>query len=147
MKYMLDTNICIYLINHRPPQVRRRFEAHLVGDIGISVITACELAYGVTKTGSARNRAALETFLLPLEVAAFDDTAVWRYAALRAELERSGLPIGALDTQIAAHALALGCTLVTSNTREFERVGGLRLENWIEPMLSEPTVPYLAQPE
>ncbi|MBS0510649.1 MAG: type II toxin-antitoxin system VapC family toxin [Proteobacteria bacterium] len=144
MKYMLDTNICIYLINHRPAHVRRRFEAHPIGDIGISVITACELAYGVTKTGSARNRAALETFLLPLEVAAFDDTAVWLYAALRAELERSGLPIGALDTQIAAHALALGCTLVTNNTREFARIGGLALENWAEPLLHEPLAPYLS---
>ncbi|KAI5916142.1 type II toxin-antitoxin system VapC family toxin [Thauera sp. 2A1] len=144
MKYMLDTNICIYLINHRPAHVRRRFEAHPIGDIGISVITACELAYGVSKSNSARNRAALETFLLPLDVAAFDDTVVWRYATLRAELERSGLPIGALDTQIAAHALALGCTLVTNNTREFARIGGLALENWVEPLLHEPLAPYLS---
>lgn len=144
MRYMLDTNICIYLINHRPAHVRHRFEAHPIGDIGISVITACELAYGVSKSNSPRNRAALETFLLPLEVAAFDDTAVWRYAALRAELERSGLPIGALDTQIAAHALALGCTLVTNNTREFARIGGLALENWAEPLLHEPLAPYLS---
>lgn len=144
MRYMLDTNICIYLINHRPAHVRHRFEAHPIGDIGISVITACELGYGVSKSNSPRNRAALETFLLPLEVAAFDDTAVWRYAALRAELERSGLPIGALDTQIAAHALALGCTLVTNNTREFARIGGLALENWAEPLLHEPLAPYLS---
>ena len=144
MKYMLDTNICIYLINHRPAHVRQHFEAHPIGDIGISVITACELAYGVSKSRSARNRAALETFLLPLDIAAFDDTAVWRYAALRAELERSGQPIGALDTQIAAHALALGCTLVTNNTREFARIGGLALENWVEPLLHEPLTPYLS---
>ncbi|GAB1459634.1 MAG: type II toxin-antitoxin system VapC family toxin [Thauera sp.] len=144
MKYMLDTNICIYLINHRPAHVRQHFEAHPIGDIGISVITACELAYGVSKSRSARNRAALETFLLPLDIAAFDDTAVWRYAALRAELERSGQPIGALDTQIAAHALTLGCTLVTNNTREFARIGGLALENWAEPLLHEPLAPYLS---
>ena len=68
----------------------------------------------------------------------------WRYATLRAELERSGLPIGALDTQIAAHALALGCTLVTNNTREFARIGGLALENWAEPLLHEPLAPYLS---
>lgn len=144
MKYMLDTNICIYLINHRPAHVRQHFEAHPISDIGISVITACELAYGVSKSRSARNRAALETFLLPLDIAAFDDTAVWRYAALRAELERSGQPIGALDTQIAAHALTLGCTLVTNNTREFARIGGLALENWAEPLLHEPLAPYLS---
>lgn len=144
MKYMLDTNICIYLINHRPAHVRHRFEAHPIGDIGISVITACELAYGVSKGGSARNRAALETFLLPLEIAAFDDAAIWRYAGLRAELERGGQPIGALDTQIAAHAITLGCTLVTNNTREFARIGGLVLENWTEPLLHEPSVPYLS---
>lgn len=144
MKYMLDTNICIYLINHRPAHVRRCFELHPVGDIGMSVITACELAYGVAKSGSARNRAALETFLLPLEIAPFDDAAIWHYGLLRAELERSGAPIGALDTQIAAHALALGCTLVTNNTREFARIGGLALDNWAEPLLNEPPAPYLS---
>lgn len=138
MRYMLDTNICIYLINHRPPQVRQRFEACVVGDIGISVVTASELAYGVAKNGSARNRAALETFLLPLEIAPLDERTIWRYAELHADLERRGQPIGALDTQIAAHALTLGATLVTNNTREFQRVEGLMLENWVEPLLSEP---------
>jgi tRNA(fMet)-specific endonuclease VapC len=144
MKYMLDTNICIYLINHRPPQVRRRFEACCVGEVGISIVTATELAYGVSKSGSARNRAALETFLLPLEVAPLDEQVLWRYADLRADLERRGQPIGAFDTQIAAHALTLGATLVTNNTREFERVAGLKLENWIEPLLSEPIAAYQA---
>jgi tRNA(fMet)-specific endonuclease VapC len=141
---MLDTNICIYLINHRPAHVRHRFEAHPIGDIGISVITACELAYGVAKSDSARNRAALEAFLLPLDIAPFDEAAVWKYAILRAELERSGAPIGSLDTQIAAHALALDCTLVTNNTREFARIGGLRAENWAEPLLHEPAAPWPA---
>lgn len=141
---MLDTNICIYLINQRPPFVRARFEQHPLGDIGISAITACELAYGVAKSGSAKNRAALETFLLPLEVAAFDDSAIWHYAQLRTLLERAGTPIGALDTQIAAHALQLGCTLVTNNTREFERVPGLAIQNWAEPQLNEPLASYLS---
>ena len=144
MKYMLDTNICIYLINHRPPQVRQRFEACCVGEIGMSIVTATELAYGVSKSGSARNRAALETFLLPLEVAPLDEQVLWRYADLRADLERRGQPIGGFDTQIAAHALTLGATLVTNNTREFERVAGLKLENWIEPLLSEPIAAYQA---
>ena len=144
MKYMLDTNICIYLINHRPPQMRRRFEACSLGEVGISIVTATELAYGVAKSGSARNRTALETFLLPLEIAPLDEQVLWRYADLRTDLERRGQPIGAHDTQIAAHALALGTTLVTNNMREFERVAGLKLENWIEPSLSEPTAAYRA---
>lgn len=142
MKYLLDTNICIYLINQRPAHVRPRFEAQAIGDIGVSVITACELAYGVEKSASARNRNALEAFLLPLEIAAFDDSAMWQYAALRAGLERRGTPIGALDTQIAAHALALGCTLVTNNIREFSRIPGLRIENWAEPLLNEETAQW-----
>jgi len=146
VRYMLDTNICIYLINHRPAHVRARFDAHPVGDIGISVITAAELAYGVTKSASPRNRAALETFLLPLEVAPFDDRAIWRYAELRTQLMRRGTPIGALDTQIAAHALALDCTLVTNNTREFERVDGLRLENWVDQRLMESPASYFTAP-
>lgn len=146
MRYMLDTNICIYLINHRPQHVRARFDAHSIGDIGISAITAAELAYGVAKSGSARNRSALETFLLPLEIAPFDDRAIWHYAELRAELERRGTPIGALDTQIAAHALTLGCILVTNNTREFARADGLHLENWVEPNLMEPAATNLTAP-
>lgn len=141
---MLDTNICIYLIKGRPSSVRARFEQYPLGDIGVSVITACELAYGVAKSGSARNRAALETFLLPLEIASFEDALMWRYAELRSHLQRAGTPVGALDTQIAAHALHLGCTLVTNNIREFERVPGLMLENWAEPLLNEPPAPYLS---
>lgn len=142
MRYMLDTTICIYLINHRPAHVRARFEAHDVGDVGISVITAFELAYGVAKSGSNRNRSALETFLLPLEIAPLDDKVVWQYATLRSDLERRGKPIGSLDTQIAAHALTIGCTLVTNNTAEFSRIDALSLENWIEPGTHEPLTRY-----
>lgn len=143
---MLDTNICIYLINDRPPHVRSRFDQYQLGEVGISVVTACELAYGIAKSGSARNRAALETFLLPLEIAPFEDGVIWRYAELRADLARCGVPIGALDMQIAAHALQLGSTLVTNNTREFSRVSGLSLENWAQPTLQEPLTPYLCAP-
>ncbi len=131
MKYLLDTNICIYLINVRPPQVLDRFRREAIGDIGVSAITAAELAYGVAKSGSARNRAALEKFLAPLEIAQFDAPAFWHYGEIRARLERRGKPIGALDTLIAAHALALGTTLVTNNEAEFSRVDGLRIENWV----------------
>lgn len=138
MRYMLDTNICIYLINHRPAHVRARFEEHEIGDVGVSIVTALELAYGVAKSRSNRNRMALEAFLLPLEIAALDDSVMWHYARLRATLEQRGEPIGSLDTQIGAHALAIGCILVTNNTAEFSRIEGLRLENWVEPGTHEP---------
>jgi tRNA(fMet)-specific endonuclease VapC len=128
--WMLDTNICIYVINARPPRVLARFRQQRLGDIGISSITAAELAFGVVKSGSARNREALEMFLAPLEVLAFDADGIWHYAKVRADLERRGEPIGALDTMIAAHALASNAILVTNNTREFARVPELRLENW-----------------
>jgi tRNA(fMet)-specific endonuclease VapC len=130
MRYMLDTNICIYVINARPPGVLERFRREQLGSIGVSSVTAAELAFGVAKSGSSRNREALEMFLAPLEVLPFDDSVIWHYADLRAALERRGEPIGALDTMIAAHALASNTTLVTNNTREFSRVSGLSLENW-----------------
>ena len=127
---MLDTHICIYIINARPPAVLERFRRERLGSISISSVTAAELAFGVAKSGSARNREALEMFLAPLEVLPFDASATWHYGDLRAALERRGEPIGALDTMIAAHAMASNTILVTNNTREFARVAGLRLENW-----------------
>lgn len=131
MKYLLDTDICIYIINSRPPHVLARFRQERIGEIGVSSITAAELAYGVEKSGSEKNRLALEKFLAPLEILAFDEDAFRHYGRLRADLERRGQPIGAMDMLIAAHALALGCTLVSNNTREYERVQGLHLENWV----------------
>jgi len=129
---LLDTNICIYIINAKPPQVLARFHRFRLGEIGLSSVVAAELAYGVAKSGSERNRGALEMFLAPLEVMPFDESAVWKYGELRADLERRGESIGSLDTMIAAHALGLNAVLVTNNTREFSRVPGLRLENWVE---------------
>lgn len=131
MKYLLDTNICIYLINDRPASVRKRLQALQPGDVGVSSIAVAELAYGVAKTGSARNRAALEGFLLPLEIAQFGLDAAMVYGEVRAGVERKGMPIGPLDLQIAAHAITLSTILVTNNQREFDRVAGLQLENWI----------------
>ena len=128
---LLDTNICIYIINHRPPNVVERFRRYRAGEIGLSSVVAAELAYGVAKSGSARNRAALEMFLAPLEILPFDQDAVWVYGELRSELERLGKPIGALDTMIAAHALALNAMLVTNNVREFAQVPRLQLDNWV----------------
>ena len=130
MKYLLDTDTCIYLINERPRSVIARFRRHAVGDIGVSTVTVSELAWGVAKTGSARNRAALEAFLLPLEIAPYDLPSALRYGEVRADLARRGRPIGPLDTMIASHALSLGAALVTNNEREFGRVPGLRVENW-----------------
>jgi tRNA(fMet)-specific endonuclease VapC len=127
---MLDTNICIYVINSRPAIVLERFRLERLGDIVISSVTAAELAFGVVKSGSARNRLALEMFLSTLEILPFDESAIWHYGDLRTDLERRGQPIGTLDTMIAAHALTTNTILVTNNTREFERVPELRLENW-----------------
>ncbi len=133
MTHLLDTNICIYIINQRPPGVLERFNEHPLGALGVSSITASELAYGVAKSGSERNRHSLEKFLAPLEVMAFDREAMWTYGTLRAALERKGRPIGTMDTLIAAHALALGVTLVTNDVGEFGRVPGLKVENWAKP--------------
>lgn len=129
---LLDTNICIYVVNRKPPDVVARFRRYRAGEIGVCSVVAAELAYGVAKSGSRRNREALELFLSPLEILPFDDRAVWAYGDLRADFERRGLTIGPMDTMIAAHALSLGATLVTNNLREFSRVEGLALENWAQ---------------
>jgi tRNA(fMet)-specific endonuclease VapC len=129
---LLDTNICIHVINARPPAVLERFRQHRMGEIGVCSVVAAELAYGVAKSGSTRNRQALEMFLAPLVILPFDEAAVWVYGDLRADLERKGTPIGSLDTMIAAHALSQQSMLVTNNTREFARVPGLALENWVQ---------------
>ena len=129
---LLDSNICIYIINTRPPEVLARFHRYRLGEIGLSSVVAAELAYGVAKSRSERNRKALEMFLAPLEILTFDEQAVWAYGELRAALEARGQPIGSLDTMIAAHALSIDAVLATNNTREFSRVEGLRLENWVD---------------
>lgn len=128
---LLDTNICIDVIDAKPPAVLQRFREYRIGEIGICSVVAAELAYGVAKSGSTRNRQALEMFLAPLMILPFDEDAIWSYGDLRAELMRKGTPIDSLDTMIAAHALSLRCTLVTNNTREFAKVPGLALENWV----------------
>ena len=130
---LLDTNICIHVINAKPPEVLERFRKYRMGEIGLCSVVAAELAYGVAKSGSTRNREALEMFLAPLIILPFDVAALWAYGDLRAELERKGTPIGALDTMIAAHALSNKSILVTNNSREFARVPGLALENWVQP--------------
>ena len=127
---LLDTNTCIYIINKRPPEVLERFRSYKAGEVGISSIAASELAYGVSKSGSIKNRKALDMLLAPLQVLPFDVQCLWIYADLRASLEKKGLTIGPMDTLIAAQALSIDGTLVTNNLKEFSRVPKLKLENW-----------------
>ena len=132
MKVMLDTNICIYIIKQKPESVLARLRAFQVGDIGISSITLAELQYGAMKSARPRqNRESLKEFIVPLDVASFDIAASEAYVEIRASLEISGRPIGAMDLLIAAHALSLDARLATNNEREFRRVRGLHVENWI----------------
>ncbi len=131
MTYMLDTNICIYLINHRSHILINRLRTFHTAEIGVSVVTVAELQYGVSKSQQKeRNQVALQEFLLPLDIASLSVEATLAYGEIRAYLERQGLPIGPLDTLIAAHALSLDVCLVTNNTGEFARVPGLRVEDW-----------------
>jgi tRNA(fMet)-specific endonuclease VapC len=133
MRYLLDTNICIYVIRRRPPQVLARFQHCAVGDIGLSTVTLAELQYGVAKSAfPERNQEALAAFTLPLEILPFDAPAAAAYGPIRATLERQGTPIGAMDLLIAAHAVSLGVILVTNNPREFRRVSDLQVENWVD---------------
>lgn len=133
MKYMLDTNICIYLIRQKPERVVRELASQTVGQVGVSTITVAELVHGVYRSQNPeRSAAALERFLLPLVIADFDSTAATMYGTIRAALERQGTPIGPFDTLIAAHALSLEVVLVTNNEREFRRVPGLEIANWAD---------------
>ncbi|MBJ9904869.1 type II toxin-antitoxin system VapC family toxin [Acinetobacter bereziniae] len=131
MIYLLDTNICIYVINNKPAHVFEKFKQYQLGQLVISSISASELAFGVEKSGSLRNKNALDKFLAPLDILPYDENAIWHYAKLRQTLHAKGQPIGSLDMLIAAHALALDTVLVTNNMKEFERIEGLKLENWI----------------
>jgi len=130
MKRLLDTNTCIYLINRKPPQVLARLQTLPSRDIVLSSLTIAELAWGVAKSQSKRNRDALAAFIASFQVSPFDLEAAFVYGDVRADLYRRGIPIGPIDTLIAAHALALDVILVTNNEREFKRVPGLRVENW-----------------
>ena len=133
MNYLLDTNICIYLIKNRPIEVRKKFDRLTVGAIGISSVTTSELYYGVFKSSKVtENQQALLEFLLPLIIVSYDDKVAPFYGDIRSNLEKSGRTIGPLDMMIAAHALSLGVTLVTNNMKEFQQVPGLMVENWVK---------------
>ena len=131
LRYLLDTNICIYIAKERPPEVARHFARLAAGSVGMSLITYGELRYGAEK--SQRQAEAMATIERLVELIPVLEPGVEvgvTYGRLRAQLERAGLPIGNNDLWIAAHALVLGITLVTNNTREFERVPRLKLKNW-----------------
>jgi tRNA(fMet)-specific endonuclease VapC len=132
MRYLLDTNICIYLIKEKPAQVLDKFRSHSVGQIGVSSITVSELWYGVANSERRKvNERALKQFMLPLTISEYDDRAAEAYGKIRTALEKEGQPIGAMDLLIAAHAVSMGVTLVTNNEREFSRVPDLIVENWV----------------
>jgi len=131
--WLLDTNICIYLIKKKPSRLLERLREVDIDTVAVSSTSVAELQYGVAKSARPeQNGLALAAFLAPLGVAPFDDAAAAVYGVVRARLERAGTPIGSLDMLIAAHALALGRTVVTNNTREFDRVAGLKVENWVD---------------
>lgn len=133
MKYLLDTNICIYIIKKKPPQVFDKFQILNPSDVAISSITLAELEYGVYKSQKQQqNQIALNQFLLPLEIIAFDEKSTEIYGKIRTELEKKGQIIGAMDLLIASQALALDLTLVTNNIKEYARINNLKIENWID---------------
>ena len=132
MKYLLDTNICIYVINEKPKKVLRKFEQYPVHEFAISSITCAELQFGVEKSKKKDiNQNALDEFLLPLTILPFHGkNLVLCYGEIRAFLESKGKTIGPLDTMIAAHALSLDLTIISNNIKEFSRIRNLKCENW-----------------
>ena len=132
MRYMLDTNICIYLIKHKPLQVFEKLQEHNPDEICISAVTYAELVHGVEKSKAVeRNRLALTILLSNIEILDFDMKAAEEYGRIRADLEKKGTPIGPLDMMIAGHVKSLDYTVVTNNVGEFKRVEGLQYENWV----------------
>lgn len=131
LKFMLDTNMCIFTIKNRPEQVREVFNRHN-GQMSISSVTLMELIFGAEKSANAeRNLAQVEGFAARLEVLDYDSLAAAHTGQLRAELSRAGTPIGPYDQMIAGHSRSRGLIMVTNNRREFDRVPGLRVEDWV----------------
>ena len=134
MKYLLDTNICVFLFRRKFPSVLQRLHQTQAGEVGISAVTLAELRYGADRSSDPpKNHAVIDAFLTAVSVLEFHEDAARLYGLVRSELESLGTPIGPLDNMIAAHTLSLGVTLVTNNVREFSRVTGLAVEDWCEP--------------
>ena len=133
LKYLLDTNIAIYVIKRRPPEALAHFNRH-AGQLAMSVVSQAELIHGVEKSERPeQNLRVVEDFCSRLTLLDYGQKAAAHYGDIRANLERKGTPIGVNDLHIAGHARSEGLTLVTNNLKEFERVEGLRLENWVSP--------------
>jgi tRNA(fMet)-specific endonuclease VapC len=131
MKYLLDTDVCIYLIKKRPSSILEKLHACRAGDVGVSAVTVAELRYGASKSQRSRqNHEALDLFLAPFEMMAFDESAAIAYGEIRVQLEKAGDPIGPHDMLIAGQAKSLNVVLVTNNVREFKKVKGLKIEAW-----------------
>jgi len=131
MNYLLDTNICIYVIRKQPAVVLRQVQARQPGEIAISTITLAELEYGIARSHHPdRNRVALLEFLLPFTILDFDQMASAEYGRIRSLLESKGRPVGPMDLLLAAQAKSHSLILVTNNEKEFRRIDGLRVENW-----------------
>ena len=133
MKYLIDTNICIYIMNNHPPEMFEKFKHVGVGEVGISSISISELYYGAFKgTKIKQNIQRLEEFLFPFEVLKYDENASREYGRIRSLLEKKGQVIGPLDMLIAAHAMSNKLIVITNNIKEFERINSLRVENWVK---------------
>ena len=133
MRYMLDTNICIYAIKHKPEKVFQKLQEVEPEDVCVSLVTYAELVHGVEKSAAVeKNRLALFMLLANIEILDFDVDAADCYGKIRADLEKKGTPIGPLDMMIAGHAQSRGYTVVTNNVKEFSRVSNLKIENWAE---------------
>ncbi len=132
MKYLLDTNTCIYIINKKPPSAVSRIRSKQAEEIAISTITIAELEYGVYRSQHAdQNRIALLEFLVPFIILDFDQSAAAIYGSIRASLQSKGTPIGPMDLLLAAQAMSQQLVIVTNNEKEFRRIEGLQIENWI----------------
>ncbi len=131
MNRTLDTNICSYILRKRPPVMVERFSSLSRDGLWLSVVVAAELRYGAAKLGQPRFQSAVEAWLAGFDVRDWTSDASHEYARLRASLEKVGKPIGSMDMMIAAHALAQDSVLITNNAREFHRVPGLAVEEWV----------------
>jgi len=132
MKYLIDTNICIYIMNNHPPEVLEKFKHIGVGEVGISSISVSELHYGACKSKKIeQNIKRLEEFLYPFDILTYDENASREYGKVRSQLEKKGQIIGPLDMLIAAHAISRELAIITNNTKEFRRIRSLKVENWV----------------
>lgn len=132
MSFLIDTNICIYIMNKRPPEVIQKFKTMEVGQIAISSITVSELQYGVSKSKyREQNLKRLDEFLTPFQILPYEEHTSKFYGEIRSHLEYQGTIIGPLDLLIAAHALSQNLILVTNNEKEFNKIPSLKVENWI----------------